>query len=134
VGGDGFTNDPAFIDEDVAGTSELISAWSCLRSQIGQIAERNSCRSDALQSLDLRLSARIGSGARAVQINVDALNVLQSESGIIDNALYRVDADAQLATSGGVTTIPFVSNPRFGEIRERLTLPRIIRVGVQFNW
>ena len=134
VGGDGFTNDPAFIDEDVAGTSELISAWSCLRSQIGQIAERNSCRSDALQSLDLRLSARIGSGARAVQINVDALNVLQSESGIIDNALYRVDADAQLTTSGGVTTIPFVSNPRFGEIRERLTLPRIIRVGVQFNW
>jgi hypothetical protein len=135
INGDGFANDPAFIDEGISGLSDIVSDWGCLRSQIDQFAERNSCRSDAIQTLDLRLSARLlRSGSRTLQINLDALNVLQSEIGIVDQALYGVDPDGQLTTTDGRTTIPFIANPQFGEIRQRTSLPRMLRLGVQYNW
>ena len=73
-------------------------------------------------------------GTRSLQINLDALNVLQSETGIVDQALYRVDADGQLNTTAGVTTIPLIANPQFGEIRQHTSSPRMLRLGVQYNW
>jgi hypothetical protein len=137
LNGDGYsTNDPAFVSEAVSGISEIMSEWSCLRSQNGQFAERNSCRADALQTLDLRVSAQLLRGtARTLQLHVEALNVLQSEFGLIDNALYQVNPAGQLATDvNRRTTIPLIANPGFGEIRQRASLPRLIRAGLQFNW
>jgi hypothetical protein len=48
--------------------------------------------------------------------------------------LYRIDPDGQLTTTDGRTTIPLIANPQFGEIRQRTSLPRMFRLGVQYNW
>src|SRR5690606_32789463 len=47
-------NDPAFVDERIAGVSELARAWPCLRTQSGALAERNACRGPGVHGLDVR--------------------------------------------------------------------------------
>jgi hypothetical protein len=137
LNGDGYAaNDPAFISDQIAGAAAVLGEWSCLNSQVGHFAERNSCRTDAVQSLDLRLTASVlRSPARALLLYAEALNVLQSESGFVDAALYRVDPAGQITTdANGRTVFPLIANTEFGELRERAALPRLLRVGLQFNW
>ncbi|HET9439604.1 MAG TPA: TonB-dependent receptor [Longimicrobiales bacterium] len=136
LNGDGFANDPAFINDQIDGISELLNEWDCLRTQADSFAERNSCRGAGFHSLDLRLTAQVVRSDRSrLQLYVDALNVLQSEIGAVDAALYYVDADGQITTdTNGRVVVPLVSNPEFGEVRQRAALPRLIRLGMQFNW
>jgi hypothetical protein len=108
----------------------------CSNAQAGDFAERNSCRMDAIQSLDLRLAAGITRGsAGRLEIVVDAINVLQSDVGMVDRALYRVDASGTLTTNAtGDVNVPLVPNSQFGELQQRVSMPRLLRVGLQFNW
>ena len=133
VNGDGFAgNDPAFIGSDVA---NLLQNADCATSQAGDFAERNSCRMDAIQSLDMRLAAQVTRGtAGRLEIVVDAINVLQSDVGVIDRALYRVNASGALATNAGVVSVPLVPNSQFGQLQQRASMPRLLRVGLQYNW
>jgi hypothetical protein len=134
--GDGSAfNDPAYVTDTVAGFDSLVAGWDCLRRQIGRFAERNSCRTAASRSLDLRLVVRLatmrGSPAELV---VDALNLVQSDVGIVDNALYLVDRNRPLDTSTpGLVVVPLVANPGFGRIIQRRAPERAWRVGLRIG-
>jgi carboxypeptidase family protein len=89
INGDGFANDRAFIFEPGrsdpaigAALQELLqtapaNVRNCLRSQLGRIAGRNSCRGSWFNSLDVRATykPRVG-GARRATVSLDATNVL----------------------------------------------------------
>lgn len=115
--GDG-SNDPAFIDPAMTGIAPLLDEWDCLRRQSGALAARNSCRAEWSTSLDLRAAFRLADlRLGRVALVVDALDVLAQTRGPIDRALVLVDRTGTLTTNPltGVTTIPLVVNPNFGE-------------------
>jgi hypothetical protein len=138
VNGDGSgRNDPAFIDPGVAGASAVIDANSCLGSQTGQFAQRNSCRDPAVKSLDLRLAVGLPP-ANGVQLSllIDAYNVLESNQGSFDHAVYLVDRTQTLTTNSvtGVTTIPLVANPHFGQLLSSRSPGRWWRLGLEVSF
>lgn len=136
LNGDGSgENDPAFLDNAITGTSELIADHDCLGDQVGEFAERNSCREDGVHALDLRLGLRLpfqvmGSDLRVM---IDAFNVVSSEAGIVDRAVYLVDP-AQPLTGVGTVNIPLVANPGFGSLLVRRGEPRIVRLGLKVDY
>ena len=87
VNGDGQAfNDRAMISRtlqwqdnvvDPARLDTLLSRWSCLSEQLGEIAKRNSCRNPWWHSLDLRLAKEFSTlrGQRA-ELLIDVFNVL----------------------------------------------------------
>ncbi len=112
-------NDPAFIDAALAGMPALLGAHDCLADQVGGFAARNSCRGDLAQRLDLRLELRVARLARArVLLVLDALDVVATETGRLDDALLLVDRTGTLTRDPltGVTTVPYIVNPRFGQL------------------
>jgi hypothetical protein len=128
-------NDPAFIDNAVAGTPELLADHDCLSSQVGEFADRNSCREDKVHALDLRVGLKLpfqlmGSDLR---VTVDAFNVVSSETGVIDRAVYLVDP-AQPLTVTGTVNLPLVANPGFGSLLARRLEPRIVRLGLKVDY
>ncbi|HSJ24258.1 MAG TPA: TonB-dependent receptor [Longimicrobiales bacterium] len=92
INGDGMRNDRAFIfdpsssatDPEIAAAMDRLMASapdrvrSCLESQFGSIADRNSCRNAWTQSLDMRASLRpnLPSVQRRLTISADFRNVL----------------------------------------------------------
>ncbi|HSK18761.1 MAG TPA: TonB-dependent receptor [Longimicrobiales bacterium] len=91
INGDGARNDRAFVfdpadatDPAIAdGMSRLMSnvpgnIADCLRSQLGQIADRNSCRNGWTESLDMRLSLRpnLPTLQRRLTLSLDTRNML----------------------------------------------------------
>jgi hypothetical protein len=138
VNGDGSgRNDPAFIDPAVAGASAVIDANACLGGQAGQFAQRNSCRDPAVKSLDLRLAVALPP-ANGVELSllVDAYNVLESNQGVFDHALYLIDRTQTLTTNSvtGVTTIPLVANPHFGQLLSSRSPGRWWRLGLEVSF
>lgn len=130
-------NDPAFVDDTLPGVARLFDKWECLRGQAGQFAERNSCREPAIHALDLRVAFPVtGSRRFALTVVVDALNVIESDAGERDRAVLLVDHSAAVTTNPvtGVTTVPLVVNPSFGEPLRHRTPGRFWRVGLQVNW
>lgn len=136
--GDGSAdNDPAFVDDAIAGADSIIAAWDCLRKQVGGFAQRNSCRDPSIRTLDLQLSWGIARlGGYPAELVLDALNVLESDVGIRDQALYLVDRAGTLTTDpvSGVTTVPLAANPNFGHLLARRTTGRMLRLGLRFNY
>ncbi len=136
--GDGSaSNDPAFVDASLPGMSTVLSQWDCLRAQVGRFAERNVCRESGVHALDLRASfAPVRPGGYPVEVVVDALNLLESDFGVRDDALYLVDPSRTLSTNPatGVVTVPLVVNPGFGKILVRRTTGRWLRLGVRVNY
>ncbi len=98
VNGDGSANDRAFIfDPAVSSSATIADGMSrvlenasggirgCLASQLGTIAERNSCRNPWTQSLDMRATftpelPRLG---RRVEISADMSNVLAAADQLL---------------------------------------------------
>ncbi len=136
--GDGSaTNDPVFVDAALPGMSSVLSQWDCLRGQVGRFAERNGCREPGVQALDLRASfAPLHAAGYPVEVVVDALNVLESDYGLRDHALYLVDQSRTISTNPatGVVSVPLVVNPSFGQVLVRRTTGRALRVGVRVNY
>ncbi len=124
-------NDPAYVDPALAGMSALTARWSCLASQQGHFAARNSCRAPAVQSLDVRATLDLFRfGAGHVQATFDGLDLVQSDTGILDSALLQIDPAGTLTGNH----LPLAVNPRFGTIIGRQAPGRIFRVGLSFNW
>ncbi|MEO8200742.1 MAG: TonB-dependent receptor [Gemmatimonadota bacterium] len=129
-------NDPAFVDNSIAGVPELVDKNSCLSDQVGQFAERNSCRQKAARALDLHLAIRLpvqlmGSDLRLM---LDGFNLVSTESGLVDRALFLVDPAQPLTTSGSNVTIPLIANPGFGGLLSRRGEPRLIRLGLKVDY
>jgi hypothetical protein len=91
VNGDGARNDRAFVFDPAAASDSAIangmtrllaavpgSIASCLESQLGRIATRNTCRNPWSQTLDLRASLRpnLPGVERRLTVSFDARNVL----------------------------------------------------------
>ena len=134
--GDGAAgNDPAYVSDTVAGAAAVLGKWSCLRGQISQFAARNSCRGPDVTSLDARLAVRLFSlGSAPVELVVDGVNLITTNDGIVDNALFLVDAKQALTTAGSVTTVPLVANPNFGKLLYRWSPAAAVRAGLRFDF
>lgn len=138
INGDGSgSNDPAFIDGAIPGTDELLSANSCLSSQVGGFATRNSCRTKLAHGLDVRLALRLPVQVMggALQLTLDAFNVVATETGIVDRAVYLVDPAQPLTTNpSGDVVVPLIANPRFGTLLSRRGEPRLVRFGLKVDY
>jgi hypothetical protein len=136
--GDGSArNDPAFVTDTVAGAADVIAANSCLTSQVGQLAERNSCREPSLGSLELRLAIGLGrlGGKARTELLIDAYNVMMTGADVTDHALYLVDPARPLSTNAttGVTTVPLLGNPNFGQPLVKRKLDPAFRLGLRIE-
>ena len=130
--GDGSpSNDPAFVDDNVAGIPELVATHDCLRRNVGRFANRNACREPSVQRFDLRLSVPLFQDRATLLI--EGLNLLDSNIAVRDHALYLVDANAGLSTdpSTNELTVPLVANPHFGKPLWRLSTGRAVRLGLR---
>jgi hypothetical protein len=138
VNGDGSgSNDPAFVDEAIAGIVELAGSWDCLREQLGRFAERNACRQDSVHSLDGRFGLKFTRGAQVSgELFVEALNLIHSPMGEPDRALYLIDRGGSMLenSANGVVTLPLVTNPNFGKPLSRTDAGRTLRVGLQLGF
>jgi hypothetical protein len=136
--GDGaWGNDPAFVSDTVTGAAAVIGGWACLRQQIGRFAARNSCRGPAVTSLDARLVVRLFTlGSAPAELVVDGLNLVTTNDGIVDRALYLVDPSRMLTTNaaGTVVTVPLVANPNFGKLLVRRSPSATVRAGLRFSF
>jgi len=133
--GDGsFLNDVAFVD--AALVDPILGDWPCLSDQVGSFARRNSCRGPVEHSVDVRLSVELGRVAgREARLMLDAFNLVESDGGILDEALVRVDPAGSIVTSpdGSTVTIPVVLNPDFGSVLYRLSRGRMLRIGLRIG-
>ncbi len=136
--GDGSAgNDPAFVDNRVTGMDAVIAQWDCLRTQVGRFAARNSCRTSGVQNLNARLVVGLAQIASyPIELVVDALNIVQSNVGLVDQALYLVDGTRTLTTNAatGVVTVPLVANPNFGKLLVRQTGAQVLRAGIRLSY
>lgn len=128
-GDGGGNNDPASIDQ--AGLAD------CPDAVAGGFAPRNSCRGKSLQALDLRvaigLPLRLGGGG-TLFFTIDAFNVVSSETGIVDRALFLVDPTGTLTAGASTVTVPLVPNPGFGTLLSRRVEPRLLRFGLTMEY
>jgi len=99
INGDGVRNDRAFIfDPSAAGDTAIANGMTrllatvpgavrdCLQSQLGRIADRNSCRNNWTESLDMRLSLRpnLPSLQRRLTLSLDTRNMLTGLDQVIN--------------------------------------------------
>ena len=137
VNGDGSSrNDPAFVDDAITGVSQLASSWDCLSEQRGRFAERNACRQPGVHALNARVALSISASPRlSAQVYLDAINLLESEVGEPDRALYLMNSAGGLVFDqvAGTVTLPLVANPHFGEPIARTGAGRMLRIGLQVN-
>jgi hypothetical protein len=136
--GDGSgTNDPAFIDAGLAGMDALFAASGCLVRQIGQFAERNSCRDPAIKTLDVRVATGPARFAGlSLELRVDVLNLLDDGGVVRDHALYRLDPAATLTTDPGTgnVTVPLIVNANFGRPLAYRRPGRLVRAGLRVGY
>ena len=135
--GDGVAgNDPVWIDAAMPGMQTLIDAGDCLDGATGAYAERNSCRGVWTHRLDLRAAFRLANLAGGpLDLVIDAIDALPGTSGRIDRALYLVDRTGTLTnnTITGVTTVPLVVNPNFGQLVSDRSAGVLFRVGLRIG-
>ena len=135
--GDGsWRNDPAYVDGQIAGVTDLYTNWDCLRTQEGSFAKRNSCRGPTQQTLDLRLVIGPFHLGYPLEIVVDGMNLLDTEFASVDRALYLVDPAGSLVKDAatGLVTVPLVVNPDFGKAVQRYGSGRYLRIGIRLNY
>jgi hypothetical protein len=165
INGDGTSNDRAFIydpgaiaDTSIAnGMSRMLAhvpgrIANCIESQVGSIAERNSCRNGWTESLSLRASFRpnlpqVGLGRR-MTISLDARNVLNGLDQLVNGGdnLHgwgeARNAESRLLEVSGfdpnTNAFKFRVNEAFGQTRRgattrpfQLTLSGRIAIGGQ---
>ena len=129
-------NDPAYVDDAIPGIDSLLTAWECLQTQVGQFAERNSCREPAQHALDVRVTLGLSLGRIPVALVIDAINLIEPDAGLRDRALYLVDRTGTVTTNPvtAVTTVPLVANPAFGSVVARTSPGRTLRAGLRITY
>ena len=139
VNGDGSgRNDPAYVDPNIPGMPAVVPRFTCLGDQLNRFAGRNSCRDPGVHAFDLggavALPVRSLAGGR-VEVTLDLINLLSSETGIYDHALVLIDPNGTLVTSGsGNVTLPLLANPDFGKLLSRRDEPRMVRLGLRLGY
>jgi len=138
VNGDGVSgNDPAFIDPALPGLSDVIAGWDCLRRAGGRLAERNSCRGDATNTVDARLALRLPRmGGLGLAATAEVIDLLETDFSFPDAALYRIDPAGSLVhnTAERTVSIPLVANPDFGQPMTSARAGRSLRLGLALTW
>jgi hypothetical protein len=132
-----FSNDPAFVDRTIPGTDALLAAWGCLGDQLGGFADRNSCRSAGVHSLDARLAFRLGAmGRYSGELILDGLNLLGGRDEYLDTGLYRVDPKGNITRNPatGQVSVPLVANPDFGKSLGNFQPGRTLRLGFRMSY
>lgn len=135
-GDGGGGNDPAFVDAGVGNVQQALSAASC-QVALNAFAARNSCRAEAVQGLDLglRIGVPFGALGSRLVVTVDAFNVISSEIGVVDRALFLVDPAGALGnTSSRTVTVPLIANGNFGTLASRRGEPRLVRIGLGIEY
>lgn len=132
VNGDGSGgNDPVALTGAPAGLTNVLGNASCAAGS-GGVAARNSCREDAVASLDLSLGLRLAAGSRRIALTLDAFNVVASATGLVDRAALLVDPAGTITTNGaGRTVVPMIVNDNFGKLLSRRGEPRTLRIGLR---
>ncbi|NIM61252.1 MAG: hypothetical protein GTN89_01495, partial [Acidobacteria bacterium] len=94
----------------VPGIDELLQKWDCLADQQDEFAERNSCRSPDTHLLDVRFAlGLVEVQGLPVEIVLDGLNLLDTDTGVRDRALFLIDREADITTNpDGSVTLPLV--------------------------
>jgi hypothetical protein len=72
-------------------------------------------------------------GGREASLVIDGFNLIETEDGIVDDALLLVDPAAGITTSGSTVTIPFTLNPDFGSVLYPASRGRMVRVGFRIG-
>lgn len=119
-------NDPAFVSQEAA------SAHPCLTNAPSGIAPRNACRTDPRHSFDLGASVGIFQVRSSVaSLTVEALNLLDTEMGPPDRALYLIQGEngGPAPVPGGAPAPTFHLNPDFGKTLIPVRAGRTIRLG-----
>ena len=89
---------------------------------------------DSVHAVDARVRIRLGRlMGREASLTLDGLNLIESEDGVIDDALLLVDPTGTITSSGGVTTIPLVANPEFGSVLYPSSRGRMLRIGLRIG-
>jgi hypothetical protein len=129
-------NDPAFVDNNLAGIPELVGQSDCLSGQTGGFAERNSCRGESTHELDLRLGLNVlRSNRTSAYLFVEGVNLMDASFDEPDRALVLVDANRaiQINQATGDVTLPLIANPNFGKPLMQHGSGRMLRIGLQVN-
>ncbi len=133
--GDGaWGNDPAFVRSGLPGMTAAMEDQTCLRKALGGFVERNSCRTEMQHRLDLRASFLIAQlYAGRLELVIDALDVIATERGRVDDALLLVDRTGAVTTDAGtgVTNVPYTVNPNFGQVLADRSPGVLWRVGLR---
>jgi hypothetical protein len=89
----------------------------------------------AVTSLDARLAVRLFTllGAPA-ELIVDGVNLLATDEGVVDRALYLVDATRTVTTTAGAIAVPLVANANFGKLLVRRSPGAAVRAGLRINF
>ena len=136
--GDGsWSNDPAVVDTDLDGMTEILGAWDCLAPYRGQIVERNACRDPGLSTLNVRLGlGPVHLGGYPLELWAEFLNVTDADFSVRDHALLLVDPAGAIVTDpvSGVSTIPLLVNENFGEKTAYRGGGRMMRFGLRVNY
>jgi hypothetical protein len=130
-------NDPAFVDDGIAGMDALMSRWPCLRASAGGFARRNACHADPVHDFDVNLAVPlVRFGAGAASAHIDVFDILESSRATPDAALYLVDPAADVTTDpiARTVTLPLIANDNFGEPLTGRQPGRTIRLGISINW
>jgi hypothetical protein len=132
VNGDGSGgNDPVALTGAPAGLANVLGNANCSAGS-GGVAARNSCREDAVASLDLSLAFRLAAGSRRIALTLDAFNVVASATGLVDRAALLVDPAGTITTNGaGRTVVQMIVNENFGTLLSRRGEPRTLRIGLR---
>jgi hypothetical protein len=138
VNADGYAgNDPAFVDLNIAGVSDLTGNWSCLRESAGRFAARNSCRTGVVHTVDLGVGLSLFRiGGATTELMLEAFDLLEADASVPDAALYLIDPAGSLVVSGDgrSVTLPLLANPSFGEPLALRQPGRRLRLGFSLKW
>jgi hypothetical protein len=120
----------------VSGIAGLLESWPCLQESSGQFVARNACRAPGIKALDARFSVTFQQqDSYSASLVVDGLNLIASEAGEVDSAVYLVDPDRPLTTQAdGTVDIPLIMNPDFGRLLTRYSPQRMLRVGIRVSF
>ncbi|MEZ4414473.1 MAG: carboxypeptidase-like regulatory domain-containing protein [Gemmatimonadota bacterium] len=125
-------NDPAFAGGPETGGA--LSEFGCTAATSGRPFERNACRGPAVQGLDVRLRvAAFRVGNQVAELTLDALNLIEAETGVRDAALYLVDETQTLSQIGAETVVPLTANAGFGDVLLRRDAGRYFRIGLRIG-
>jgi hypothetical protein len=134
VNGDGSSgNDPVGLTGAPSGLAAALASAGCAASTSG-VAGRNSCREDAVSSLDLSFAIALPTGGRRVSLTLDAFNVVATATGVVDRAALLIDPTGTITTTtAGRTVLPVMVNDNFGNLLNRRGEPRTLRFGLRME-